>query len=145
MKTIEEILSYKSDTLDGRDLSRLAVFMTKDQLTGAGLELADPDKEWITTPYTREKVIEFLTRDLDFAFEKALNKRGISAGMMFMVIKMWMWVLDEHEDLANWPDNDYAQYGLPLFKAVALRYDLPNEIGDDEGDEFVYSSEADDY
>ena len=105
MKTIEEILSYKSDTLDGRDLSRLAVFMTKDQLTGAGLKLADPDKEWTTTPYTREKVIEFLTRDLDFAFEKALNKRGISAGMMFMVIKMWMWVLDEHEDLVNWPDN----------------------------------------
>jgi hypothetical protein len=82
---------------------------------------------------------------LAFAFEKALNKRGISAGMMFHVVKMWMWVLDEHEDLVNWPDDYYAQYGLPLFKAVALRYDLPNEIGDDEGDEFVYSSEADNY
>ena len=145
MKTLEEILSYESNALDGRDLGRLASFMTKEQLTAKGLTLKDPDKEWTPKEYTREAILECLKSDLAFAFDKALGKRGLSAGMMFMVIKMWMWVLDEHQDLVNWSNDDYAQYGLPFLKAVALRYDLPNEIGDDEGDEFVYSSEADDY
>lgn len=143
MKTIEEILNYQSETIDGRDISRLAVFMTREQIDAAGLTLRDPDVEWVPQELTRENVLTKLKGDLDFAFEKALDKRGLSAGMMYSVIKMWMWVLDEHQDLIDWPDDNYAQYGLPLFKAVALRYDLPNEIGDDEGDEFVYSSEAD--
>ena len=145
MKTMEEILAYESSTLDGRDLGRLAIFMTKEQLTSKGMTPKNPDQEWVPQEFTREAVLKCLQGDLAFAFEKALDKRGLSASMMYHVIKMWMWVLDEHEDLVNWPDDNYAQYGLPLFKAVALRYDLPNEIGDDEGDEFVYSSEADDY
>ena len=143
MKTLEEILSYEANTLDGRDLGRLASFMTKEQLTAKGLKLKNPDQDWTPKEFTREAVIDCLKSDLAFAFEKALDKRGISAGFMYAVVKMWMWVLDEHEDLINWPDSDYAQYGLPFLKAVALRYDLPNEIGDDDGDEFKYSSEAD--
>lgn len=139
MKTIEEILSYKSQTLDGRDLGRLAEFMTVEQLSQVGITL-DPDEKWVVQEYTRDSVLDLLKRDLAFAFEKALNQRGISAGMMFSVVKMWMWVLDEHEDLINWSDDNYAQYGLPLLKAVAIRYGLDNPIGDDNGDEVQYSS-----
>ena len=140
MKTIEEILSYESQALDGRDLNRLADFMTVEQMKLLGLAPHDPDG-WVTEVFTRETVITRLTSDLSFAFEKALNKRGLSAGMMFSVIKMWMWVLDEHEDLVNWSDDDYAQYGLPYLKAVALRYNLENPIGDDAGDESFYAAE----
>lgn len=141
MKTIEEILKYESQALDGRDIGRLGSFMTHDQLKVVGLALAKPDLEWVPEEYTRENVIKHLKDDLAFAFEKALNKRGLSAGMMFSVIKMWMWVLDEHEDLVNWSDDNYAMYGLPLFKAVALRYDLENPIGDDVGNEPHYFDE----
>lgn len=73
-----------------------------------------------------------LASDLEFAFEKALGQRGISASVMNDVIKMWMWVLDD-EELANC--EEYAQYGLPLLKKVAVKYGLPNEIGDDYGNE----------
>lgn len=140
MKTIEEILSYQSQALDGRDSGRLAQFMTAEQLNQFGFSASEPEK-WVATPLTRETVLECLKRDLDFAFEKALNMRGLSAGMMFSVIKMWMWVLDEHEDLVNWSDDNYAQYGLPYLKAVALRYNLENPIGDDVGDEPHYSAD----
>lgn len=144
MKPQEEIVTYESQTLDGRDISRLADFMTKEQVIAhPTLNLRDENAEWHQVEYTRENIIGRLKSDLAFAFEKALDKRGISAGCMFYVIKMWMWVLHEHEDLINWPGDKYAQYGLPLLKAVALRYDLPNEIGEDNGDEFSYSSEAD--
>jgi len=37
-------------------------------------------------------------------------------------------------------ENNYAQYGLPGLKAVALHYNLPNPIGDDAGTEDSYAS-----
>ena len=45
-----------------------------------------------------------------------------------------MWVLEDpfqHFD-------EYAQYGLPLYKAVALKYKLKNPIGKDYGNESKY-------
>lgn len=140
MKSIEEILSYESQSFDGRDLNRLADFMTVEQMQKFDLEVSNPDG-WKTEELTRENVLKRLESDLAFAFEKALNKRGLSAGLMYGVVKMWMWVLDEHDDLVNWSDDNYAQYGLPYLKAVALRYGLPNEIGDDAGDEPQYSAD----
>lgn len=143
MKPQEDIVKYESQTLDSRDISRLASFMTKEQVIAhPAINLRDENAEWHQEEYTRENILSRLRSDLAFAFEKALDKRGISAGCMFHVIKMWMWVLDEHEDLINWSNESYAQYGLPLLRAVALRYELPNEIGEDNGDEFKYSSEA---
>lgn len=140
MKSIEEILKYESQSFDGRDLNRLADFMTVEQMQKFDLEVSNPDG-WKTEELTRENVLKRLESDLAFAFEKALNKRGLSAGLMYGVVKMWMWVLDEHDDLVNWSDDNYAQYGLPYLKAVALRYGLPNEIGDDAGDEPQYSAD----
>lgn len=85
---------------------------------------------------TRENVLAQLASDLDFGFEKALNQRGISSGLMYEVVKMWMWVLDD--DLQHF--DGYAQYGLPFFKAVAIKYGFPNPIGDDRGDEEKYAA-----
>jgi hypothetical protein len=42
--------------------------------------------------------------------------------------------------LEDWPDRNYAQYGLPLFKATALKYDFENPIGDDLGNEPKYAA-----
>lgn len=142
MKTLEQIIELKKnsqDTLDGRDLHRLLSFCTEAQVGELGLTLKEeyvgkhePTEEW-----TEEVVKGRLATDLDFAFEKALDQRGLSAGMMYSVIKMWCWVLDVPE--GDWSDENYAQYGLPLFKAAALRFDLPNPIEGDAGDEPEYS------
>ncbi len=56
---------------------------------------------------------------------------------MYEVVKMWMYILED--DLQNF--EDYAQYGLPLFKAVALKYGFENPIGEDKGDEDKYASD----
>ena len=48
---------------------------------------------------------------------------------------MWMWIL---EDDLQYMDS-YAMYGLPLFKAVALKYGFKNEIGKDTGKEEKYN------
>lgn len=141
MKTLEEILNYKGggscNFLDGRDCIRLSCFLTVEQWSRIGLEpkegadVSDHQPE----PFTEENVRKHLACDLDFAFEKALDQRGISASLMYDVVKMWLWVLDD--PLADW--QEYAQYGLPLLKQVAVKYGLPNPIGDDYGDEGRYA------
>ena len=127
-----------SDTLDGRDYGRLALFFPVADWHVFGCSLKEGAEPSEPTPWTEDEVKKQLAEDLAFAFEKALNKRGLSAGMMHSVVKMWMWVFED--ELQHM--EEYAQYGLPFFKAVALKYGLPNEIGDDDGDEFKYSAEA---
>jgi len=54
--------------------------------------------------------------------------------MMYSVVQMWNYILEEGlEDF-----DSYAMYGLPLFKATALKYGFDNPIGDDDGDESEY-------
>jgi hypothetical protein len=141
MKSVEQVIGgYKTQCLDGRDITRLCEFLTEEQLMQMGIELKEEFKgkhEYI--PFTRENVLVRLKADVAFGFEKALNKRGISAGLMYAVVKMWNWILEE--GLENFDDGDYGQYGLRLFKATAVMYGFPNPIGEKTGSEYEYSSE----
>ena len=146
MKTREDILAAvragkKSQSLDGRDFSRLANFFPISDWEVFGFTLAEgkTEKDVSIKDLTKENVLEQLKRDVDFGFEKALDQRGLSAGMMFEVVRMWMWVLDD--ELQHFNDNEYAQYGLPLLKAVAVKYGFDNPIGEDKGNERKYASD----
>lgn len=154
MRTLDEILSnYKSNCLDGRDIYRLWAFIPWDvaknypDFLNTIKEEYRNEEAWNSEiyekEYTRENIIDQLRSDVAFGFQKALDRRGISSSLMFEVVKMWNWVLNEDEELANWSDNNYAMYGLPLFKATAVKYGFPNEIGDDEGNESWYNEEDD--
>lgn len=149
MRALHDILtSYTSNCLDGRDMNRLYGFIDWNTLQqypalkeGIKEEYLNEEKwmsEVFEQEYTRENVLKQLERDVAFGFDKALDQRGISAGLMYEVVKMWCWVLNDNEELYNW--NNYAYYGLPLFKAVAVYYGFPNEIGDDDGNEEKYNN-----
>jgi hypothetical protein len=139
MKTLAQVKEqYKSNTLDGRDLYRLMKFIPESELKDFGLELKP---EYVGThkhiDFTRENVLIQLEKDVEFGFEKALGRRGISAGMMAEVVMMWNWVLEEGlEDF-----DDYPMYGLPIFKATAVKYGFDNPIGDDTGCESIYGED----
>jgi len=137
MKTLKQVSKeYKSETLDGRDLSRLMGFIPENQLSGFGLELKDEYKgKHHHKRFTRGNILKQLRKDVEFGFEKALNQRGISSSLMHDVVKMWNWILEE--GLENF--DEYAQYGLPTFKATAVKYGFDNPIGDDTGDEACYA------
>lgn len=149
MRALHDILAnYKSNCLDGRDMNRLYSFIDWNTLQqypelkeGIKAEYLNEEK-WMSEVYeqefTRENILKQLERDVAFGFRKALDQRGISASLMYEVVKMWCWVLDDNEELYNW--NTYAYYGLPLFKATAVYYRFPNEIGDDNGDEEWYNN-----
>lgn len=137
MKGINTIVqNYKSECMDGRDISRLVQFLSEEQLAEMGLELKDEFKGKHTPKeFTRENILAQLKLDVEFGFEKALNQRGISSSMMHAVVRMWNWILEE--GLENY--GDYENYGLPTFKATAVKYGFPNPIGDDAGSEEKYS------
>ena len=68
----------------------------------------------------RKNIIEQLKEDVRFGWEKACEGRGLSANLMYEVVKTWCKVLEnEYEDF-----DDYAPYGKPLFKAVAQKYNI---------------------
>ena len=144
MKTLEFIAEhYKSECLDGRDIYRLLQFVPFNMIEKFGIELKDEwnnEEKWNATikPFTRENILVQLQKDVEFGFEKALGKRGISSSLMYNVVKMWNWILEEGlEDF-----DDYPMYGLPLFKATAIKYGFENPIGDDSGGEDKYDEKV---
>lgn len=140
MKTLQQIKElYKSECLDGRDLNRLVQFIPFSEFPFLGMELKPEvtEEEWNKTykEFTRENVLIQLQSDVEFGFEKALNQRGLSSSMMAEVVKMWNWILEEGlEDF-----DDYPMYGLPIFRATALKYGWDNPIGEDSGSEECYN------
>ncbi len=142
MKTLAQIAeSYESQTLDGRDIYRLAQFIPFSELPKFGLSPKEgvTEEEWNSTvkEYNRENILAQLEEDVAFGFEKALNRRGISCSLMANVVMMWNWVLEEGLE-----DFDYFPlYGLPIFKATAVKYGFPNPIGNDSGSEDYYNEE----
>lgn len=120
MKTLNEILDNYKDYevfLDDRFGARLSQFLTQEQLEKIGFKWNSEEpypepKEW-----TRENILAQLKQDVEFGFEKALDRRGISASLMFYVVLHWNQVLEE--GLEDYSEDNYPMYGLPLFKATA--------------------------
>lgn len=124
--------------IDRRDYMRLVEFFPVEQWEPFGFGPVEGTTPPPPKPWTREAILEQLAKDLSFGFEKAIDQRGISASLMYEVVKMWMWVLDDPlQDMTA-----YAQYGLPLFKLVAEKYNLPNPIGADTGNESKYEEQG---
>lgn len=121
MKTLDEIVNNYEEWsvfLDDRFGVRLAQFLTQEQLEKIGFKWNSDEpypepKEW-----TRENILVQLKEDVEFGFEKALDRRGISASLMFAVVLRWNRVLEE--GLEDYPEDNYAMY-LPLFKATAIK------------------------
>ena len=139
MKTIEKIIkNYENyeTSIEDRFGRRLCQFLTREQMVKIGFELGG-NVNHIPKEWTRENIINQLKSDVEFGFEKALDKRGISSSLMFSVVMSWNKVLEE--GLEDWDEDNYRYYGLPLFKATALKYGFDNPIGDDYGDECKYN------
>lgn len=124
MKTINEILEDYDEyetALDDRFGLRLVQFLTVEQAEKIGFIFKEEYKELhMPKEWTEENIIAQLKEDVLFGWEKACNQRGISSSLMYEVVKTWCKVLEN--GLENF--NDYAPYGMPLFKAVADKYNI---------------------
>lgn len=139
MMTLEQAidLAKNNDDFDSRFGARLCQFLTADQVEELGFEFSSDDarNSHVAKEWGRDAIIEQLEKDVAFGFEKALDQRGISAGLMASVVQCWNTVLQE--GLEGF--DEYPMYGLPIFRATAVRYGFDNPIGDDLGDEEKYN------
>lgn len=134
MKTLEEMLQHEFQAFDGRDEGRFMEFCEASVVIERGYSIPE-DKVWEPKEWNEENVLDQLKHDLEFAFEKALDQRGLSSAAMFHVIKMWNDALEV--DITP----QYEHYALPYLKATALHHGFNNPIGDDVGNELQYSSD----
>lgn len=139
MMTLEQAIDFakNNDDFDSRFGARLCQFLTADQVADLGFEFSDDEARntHIAKEWSRDAVIEQLKKDVEFGFEKALDQRGISAGLMASVVQCWNAVLQE--GLEGF--DEYPMYGLPIFRATAVKYGFDNPIGDDFGNEEKYN------
>lgn len=123
MKTIEEIIkNYKEyeTFIDDRFGRRFCEFLTIKQMgeLGFGYSSKEAESKHIPKEWNEENVLIQMKEDVEFGWLKACNERGISASLMYNVVKSWCKVLDNK--LANF--DRYEPYGKPLFLAVAELY-----------------------
>lgn len=124
MKEIKEILNdydnYRT-VLDDRFGSRFIDFLTIEEMESIGFELKDEyKKDWQPKEWNEENIIEQLKEDIEFGIAKAEDERGISASLMFEVVKSWLKVLEDKEILEYF--EDYYDYGLNGFYKARDKY-----------------------
>lgn len=123
MKKIEEILeNYKEyeTALDDRFGVRLCEFLTEEQAKQIGYGAAEGYEWKVEKEWTKENIIKQLKEDIKFGLEKAQNGRGISASLMFDVVKSWLKVLEDEDTLIHF--NYYYNYGIDAFKNAKKIY-----------------------
>lgn len=81
---------------------------------------------------TREVVLKTMSDYMAFAWDKALDHRGVSAGRSVAHFRSWVWLLGD-EDFAAINRENYPQYGAPVLKAVCERFGFLMPDSEDAG------------
>lgn len=135
MKAIEELVlptqediiarieSRKAGDPFGFEVGELINFLEFEK---AGPYLADGvDKiRWneARTLHNKDKVLEVMKKYYPFAWEKANHCRGISANRSVMHFWAWVWLMGDHELLADILTMEYEHYGKEILIAIGERY-----------------------
>lgn len=122
MKTLEYVKKhyeeFEEDTfLDRRWTKRFMKFLPVSEWETYGFKFTG-DTPPVPTEWTEENILKQLKDDVEFGKEKANNERGISSGLMAMVVNAWCKVLENGLNL----DGDDGYYNHRQFDVVAEHY-----------------------
>ena len=79
--------------------------------------------EWKTFPRDELSIIGEIREYMPFAWEKARNKRGLSATRSIGHFRQWLWMIGNDELLAFAQNTgNYGDYGEPILRAISERY-----------------------
>lgn len=114
----EHISEFEEDNfLDRRFTKRFIDFLPTSEWEKFGFRYTGED-EYMPKEWTEENIITQLKEDVQFGYEKAINKRGISSELMAMVVNAWCKVLQNGLNLNG---ND-GWYHMKQFTTVAEHY-----------------------
>ena len=119
LKRIEEV-----NDLFGTQISDLVEFLTfenarkflKDEYVA---DVESGREEWVQKTDPKKEISDYM----DFAYEKAENQRGLSAGRSMLHMKTWIWLDDQefYEQIIEDID-DYYDYGIPQLNRICNHY-----------------------
>lgn len=123
MRSQQEIEQHFSDVADhdwlGTKRSDLISYMSFEAAKLYLKEGVTPD-EWTPRPVDKEAILAEMLEYMDFAWDKANNNRGLSAGRSLEHMQVWLWMLGE--ETAAREIDDYSHYGKPQLRAICQKY-----------------------
>jgi len=77
------------------------------------------EEKWKVSNAPKKEILEYL----DFAYDKAEDERGLSAGRSMLHFKTWIWLDDEkfYNEVIYLIDN-YTNYGIPALDKISQHY-----------------------
>jgi len=125
MKTKQQIkdkmVELKNDVMSFKR-EALVDFLTEEEGNSFGFSAVEGTK-WEQRELTRESVLEKMKDYMDFAIEKAIDERGISAGRSINKMQMWLWIIEEDAVLGELPRKYFYWYGLPALIKICEHFD----------------------
>lgn len=128
VRTQEEIKKRfkEADDMFGTQQNDLIDYMTfetakeflKDEYVK---DIESGQKKWDQSVNPKKEILNYL----DFAYGKAENERGLSAGRSMLHFKTWIWLDDDklYNELENQIDNYYG-YGIPVLDKISNHYNF---------------------
>jgi hypothetical protein len=117
MRKDEEIIArikeLKSLDFRGHQRSDLADYLTAEQLEPLGFKVHN----FKTLPRDADSIMEQMKAYMIFAWGKANNCRGLSAGRSLDHYSAWLWMLGMTVDFSH-----YTHYGKPQLRAICERF-----------------------
>jgi hypothetical protein len=123
MRTIDEIVAKARDTsradLFGTKVGDIIEWLPFDRAREWLKETATADdwaKAGFPRPLTNESVVQEIVAYMPFAWDKANNNRGLSAGRSICHMQAWLWLLGADE--AAETIENYRLYGKPQLRSI---------------------------
>lgn len=76
-------------------------------------------------PLTRENVLQRMEEYMPFAWDKARNKRGLSASRSVQHYIAWTWLIGDQDFSEQIDKMPFNPYGEPALRAICERYNIP--------------------
>lgn len=90
----------------------------------------DGDETWTPLPLYRELVLAAAENYTIFAWGKAMDHRGLSAGAAISKLRVWMWLLSDDEAVGILDVGDhYSPYGVPMLMRLCKHFGWPMPDG----------------
>lgn len=86
-------------------------------------------EEWKASPSDRESILKEMEEYMEFAWDKANNERGISAGRSLAHFTVWVWMIGDQDRFGDM--ESYQYYGKDHLRKLCDAYGWDADQWDD--------------
>ena len=128
MRTQQEIvdrLSAKGDEFLNFEPEVLFGFLDFEHAKPLLRDGSATEAEWTKLTTGADSMEQAKMYMAEYGWPKALSHRGISAGRTIQKMTAWAWLAEDQKAIDITESTDYAQYGVPILKALCEHWGWP--------------------